>query len=188
MPQWAPVGLMCPLWRAQGIVKAEDWEALRHAQMLPRYAVRLKLPAGGNIFRSVVMPKLLPDEAEPRRVGADALCCVRSIMDGGAIVFSQWEARPVNLEERMKKRRADLKAAIVRAPRKFTSELLIIYRGWGSDVADYFLKSLSVAVLNADEQMNVARKIATERLGHGIPKLQGWALSVCRCRYVARLL
>ena len=79
----------------------------------------------------------------------------------------------MNLEERMKKRRADLKAAIVRAPRKFTSELLIIYRGWGSDVADYFLEPLSAAVLNADEQMNVARKIATERLGHGIPKLQG---------------
>ena len=75
----------------------------------------------------------------------------------------------MNLEEQMKKRGA----AIARASRKFTPELLTLYRGWGSDVADYFLKSLSAAVLNADEQMNVARKIATERLGHGIPKLQG---------------
>ena len=45
----------------------------------------------------------------------------------------------MNLEEQMKKRRADLEAAIARAPRKFTPELLIMYRGWGSDVADYFL-------------------------------------------------
>ena len=79
----------------------------------------------------------------------------------------------MNLEDQMKKRRADLEAAIAPAPHKFTPELLIMYRGWGSDVADYFLELLSTAVLNADEQMNVARKIATERLGHGIPKLQG---------------
>ena len=79
----------------------------------------------------------------------------------------------MNLEDQMKKRRADLEAAIAPAPHKFTPELLIIYRGWGSDVADYFLESLSAAVLNADEQMNVARKIATNRLGHGIPKLLG---------------
>jgi hypothetical protein len=78
----------------------------------------------------------------------------------------------MNLEERMEKHRADLEAAIERAPRNFTPELLVMYRGWGADVADYFLESLN-AVLNADDQMNVARKIATERLGHGIPKLRG---------------
>lgn len=79
----------------------------------------------------------------------------------------------MNLEESMEKRRIDLEAALVGARDKFTPELLIIYRGWGADVADYFLEPLSTAVLNPDKQMNVARKIATERLGHGIPKPRG---------------
>jgi hypothetical protein len=79
----------------------------------------------------------------------------------------------MDLEELMERRRVDLEAAIGAQPHKFTSELRIMYRGWGADVADYFLESLSAAVLNADEQMLVARKIATERLGHGIPKIRG---------------
>jgi hypothetical protein len=77
------------------------------------------------------------------------------------------------LEEQMKKRRADLEAAIARAPHEFTHELLITYRGWGSDAADYFLDSLPAAILNPDEHMSAAKKIAIERLRHGITKLQG---------------
>ena len=79
----------------------------------------------------------------------------------------------MDLEELMEKHRVDLEAAIGSPPHKFTRELRIMYRAWGSDVADYFFESLNAAVLNADEQMPVARKIATERLGHGIPKLRG---------------
>jgi len=79
----------------------------------------------------------------------------------------------VNLEERMKKRSADLKAAIVRAPRKFTSELLIIYRGWGSDVADYFLESLSAAVLNADEQMKCCKENSDRKARSWHPQAPG---------------
>jgi len=36
----------------------------------------------------------------------------------------------MNLEERMEKHRADLEAVIERAPRNFTPELLVMYRGW----------------------------------------------------------
>jgi len=81
-------------------------------------------------------------QAEPLRdwkvdrgdIRADA-AVAREILEfiGGPI-----EGRPMNLEDQMKKSRIDLEAAIAPAPHKFTPELLIMYRGWGSDVADLF--------------------------------------------------
>jgi hypothetical protein len=76
----------------------------------------------------------------------------------------------MNLEERMKKRQADFEVAIAWDHVRFKDELLIMYRGWGSDVAEEFLKSLAGTILDPDQHMDFAKKIARERLGNGFIK------------------
>ena len=76
----------------------------------------------------------------------------------------------MSLEVLMNKRVADFEAAIARDPDKFMPEMLIMCRAWGGDAADYFLK-LAGAVLNPDAHMDAAKKIAIERIGRRITKV-----------------
>jgi hypothetical protein len=80
----------------------------------------------------------------------------------------------MKLEEQMKKRRADLERRLLRVPRTN------LHLNCSSRAADgvatrliIFLSRYPPPSFNLDAHINVAKKIAIERLGHGIGKLQG---------------
>jgi hypothetical protein len=86
------------------------------------------------------------------------------------IVFSAMGGEAMNLEERMKKRQADFFAAHERDPDNGIHELLIMYRGCGSDGADIIFEIFAPADVDP-EHLEDEKKIVLGIVRRGFAKL-----------------